>query len=83
MMHGCEKSDLVVVAANPVNKAASAAAELGEPRTGTKGNARQQSTYRAQNRDRVSQALERVRKAAKLRSVYPWSEARFAVRHPR
>ena len=35
--------------------------ELGEPRTGTKGNAGQQSTYRAQDRERVSQALERVR----------------------
>src|SRR6185369_15905549 len=42
MMHGCEKSDSVVVAGNPANKAASAVAELGEPRTGTKGNATQQ-----------------------------------------
>jgi RNA-directed DNA polymerase len=67
MMHGHEKSDLVVVAVNPANKAASAAAELGEPRTGTKGNADQQSTCRAQDRDRVSQALGRVRQAARQR----------------
>ncbi len=66
-MHGHEKSDLVVVAGNPANKGASAAAELGEPRTGTKGNADQQSTCRAQDRDRVSQALERVRQAARQR----------------
>jgi group II intron reverse transcriptase/maturase len=67
MMHGHEKSDLVVVAANPVNKAAMAAAELGEPRTGTKGNSSQQSTCRAQDREKVSQALERVRQAARQR----------------
>ncbi len=44
-----------------------AAAELGEPRTGTKGNAGQQSTCRAQDRERVSQALERVRQVARQR----------------
>jgi len=62
MMHGREKSDPVVVAGNPANNVALAAAELEEPRTGTKGNAGQQSTYRAQDRERVSQALERVRR---------------------
>jgi RNA-directed DNA polymerase len=67
MMHGREKSDPVVVAGNPANKAASAAAEPGEPRTGAKGNASQQSTHRAQDRQRVSQALERVRQAARQR----------------
>ena len=67
MMHGREKSDPVVVAGNPANKAASAVAESGEPRTGTEGNAGQQSTLRAQNRDRVSQALERVRHSARQR----------------
>ena len=36
-----------------------------EPRTGTKGNANQQSTRRAQDRESVSQALERVRLAAR------------------
>ena len=83
MMHGCEKSDSVVVAANPANKAAMAAAELGEPRTGAEGNASQQSTYRAQNRDRVSQALERVQKVARPRILHPWPDVGFAIRHPR
>ena len=39
MMHGREKSDLVVVAVKPTNKAEQSAAELVEPRMGTKGNA--------------------------------------------
>ena len=38
-----------------------------EPRTGTKGNADQQSTRRAQDRASVSQAVERVRQAARQR----------------
>jgi RNA-directed DNA polymerase len=67
MMHGREKSDPVIVARNPANKAAAAAAEPGEPRTGTKGNAGQQSTPRAQDWHRVSQALARVRQAARQR----------------
>ena len=67
MMHEPEKSDLVVVAGKPTNKAARAAAEPVEPRTGTKGNADQQSTRRAQDRVSVSQALERVRQAARQR----------------
>ena len=67
MMHEPEKSDLVVVAGKPTNKAAQAAAEPVEPRTGTKGNADQQSTRRAQDRESVSQALERVRQAARQR----------------
>src|SRR5947209_2761687 len=77
MMHGHEKSDPAIVAVKPANKAkkstaeASAgkvAAEPGERRAGTKGNAGQQSTCRAQNRISVSQALERIRQ--------------FAVTHP-
>src|SRR4051812_32372626 len=67
MMHEPEKSDLVVVAGKPTNKVAQAAAEPVEPRTGTKGNADQQSTRRAQDRVSVSQALERVRQAARQR----------------
>ena len=38
-----------------------------ERRAGTKGNASQQSTRRAQNRESVSQALERIRQAARTR----------------
>src|SRR5713101_4969555 len=76
MMHGHEKSDPAIVAVKPANKAneptaeASAganAAEPGEPRAGTKGNADQQSTCRAQSRESVSQALERIRKVARER----------------
>src|SRR5882672_4653990 len=63
-MHGPEKSDSVVVAGKPTNKAERSVAEPVEPRTGTKGNADQQSTRRAQDRVSVSQALERVRQAA-------------------
>src|ERR1700741_436974 len=51
----------------PMNKAGRPAAELAEPRPGTKGNADQQSTHRTQSRARVTQALERVRKAARQR----------------
>ena len=67
MMHGPEKSDSVVVAVMPMNKAERSVAELVEPRTGTKANAGQQSTRRAQDRESVSQALDRVREAARQR----------------
>ena len=61
MMHGCEKSDAVVVAAKPTNKAGKPGAELVEPRTARERNANEQSTHRTLSRARVSQALERVR----------------------
>ena len=67
MMHGREKSDPVVVAAKPTNKAGKPAAEPVEPRTGTKRNADQQSTLRTLGRARVSQALGRVRQATRQR----------------
>ncbi len=67
MMHGREKSDSVVVAMKPTNKAGRPAAEPAEPRTETKRNAEEQSTLRTQSRVRVSQALDRVRQAAKQR----------------
>jgi group II intron reverse transcriptase/maturase len=67
MMHGREKSDPVVVAAKPTNKAGKPAAEPVEPRTGTKRNADQQSTLRTLGRVRVSQALGRVRQATRQR----------------
>ena len=65
MMHGPEKSDPAIVAVKPVNNAERSVAELAEPRAGTKENAGQQSTRRAQDRESVSQALERVRLAAR------------------
>src|SRR5262245_38655107 len=77
MMHGHEKSDSAIVARKPTNKAEQpvveqsaaepTAAEPVERRAGTKGNAGQQSTRRTQSRVSVSQALERIRKAAKER----------------
>ena len=42
-------------------------AEPVERRAGAKGNADQQSTCRTQSRENVSQALERIRKAARQR----------------
>ena len=67
MMHENEKSDSAIVAVKPTNKAGQPVAEPVEPRAGTKGNAGQQSTRRAQDRDSVSQALDRVRQAARQR----------------
>jgi RNA-directed DNA polymerase len=77
MMHGHEKSDSVIVAEKPANKAAHSAVEqsavelaVAEPverRAETKGNADQQSTCRAQSRVSVSQALDRIRQVAKER----------------
>ena len=70
MMHGHEKSDLVIVAVKPTNKrgkppaeasAGAVAAVSVERRAGAKGNTHQQSTYWTQNQARVSQALERIR----------------------
>jgi RNA-directed DNA polymerase len=75
-MHEREKSDPAIGAGKPTNKAeasahaehgVSDAAELVEQRAGAKGNANEQSTHRTQCRERVSQALERVRQAARLR----------------
>src|SRR5215831_15881279 len=77
MMNGHEKSDSVIVAEKPANKAAPSAVEqsavelaVAEPverRAETKGNADQQSTCRAQSRVSVSQARDRIRKVAKER----------------
>jgi len=75
-MHEREKSDPAIRAGKPTNKAeasvraehgVSDAAELVEQRAGTEGNASEQSAHRTQGRERVSQALERVRKAARLK----------------
>jgi RNA-directed DNA polymerase len=69
MTHGREKSDPAIVAGRRANEAVSAAAEPVEPRAGAKGNASGQSTSRAQGRERVSQALDRVRTAARERKT--------------
>src|SRR6476660_4583315 len=94
MMHGAEKSGLVIVAGKPANKAEQPApegsaamlnaAEPVERRAGTKGNADQQSTRRTQSRVSVSQALERNRKNS---GIEPVTEVRCAngvvLNHPR
>src|SRR5712692_5547717 len=67
MMYDHEKSDPAIVAVKPTNKAGQPAAELAEPRAGAEGNVSQQSTGRAQYRGTVSQALERIRQAARQR----------------
>ena len=71
MMHEPEKSDSAIVATKPANKAGQPVAEQVERRAGTEGNADQQSTCRAQNRESVSQALGRVRQAATIGCVSP------------
>ena len=70
MMYGPEKSDPVIVATKPTNKAGQPAAEQsaaepnaaesGERRAGTEGNADQQSTRRTPRRVSVAQALARI-----------------------
>jgi len=67
MTHRGGRSDPGIVAVKPANKAEPSAAESAEPRTGTKGNADRQSTRQAQDWESVSQALARIRQAAKLR----------------
>src|SRR6516165_7403258 len=67
MMHDREKSHSAIVAAKPTNKVGSPAAEPVEPRAGTKRNADEQSTHRTQGWARVTQALDRVRQAARQR----------------
>jgi RNA-directed DNA polymerase len=77
MMPERRKSDPVIVAEKPANKADKLAAEQSsaeanaaeavEPRAETKENAEQQSTCRTQGRESVSQALDRIRRIARTR----------------
>ena len=80
MMHEREKSDPAIGAGMPANKAdATSVADAAEPveqRAGAEGNANEQSTHRTQGRERVSQALDRVRKAARLRKEEKFSRVR-------
>jgi hypothetical protein len=67
-MNEPKKSDPATVAMKPTNKAgAISVAESVERRARAEGNANQQSTHRTQCRERVTQALGRVRQAAKAR----------------
>jgi RNA-directed DNA polymerase len=67
MVHGRGKSDPAIVAVKPTNKAGQPDAEPAEPRAGTEENVDRRRTPRAQNRERVTQALDRVRQAARQR----------------
>ncbi len=69
MMHGREKSDSPIVAGKPANKVEAATAEPVERRGEAEGNTGQQSTHRTQGRARVSQALDRVRQAARQKKA--------------
>jgi RNA-directed DNA polymerase len=67
MMHGRGKSDEAIVAVKPANQAARAVAEPVERRAEAKGNADPHNTRRTQSRESVTQALERIREAARER----------------
>src|SRR5580692_8421599 len=67
MMHGPGKSDSAIVAVKPTNKAGRPAAEPVERRAEAEENAGQQHTRRAQDRESVSQALDRIRQVARQR----------------
>ncbi len=70
-MNGQEKSDPAIAAERPTNEAGRPAKEPAEPRAGGEGNANQQSAFRTQGRVDASQALERIRPAARLRRPSP------------
>ena len=86
MMHDREKSHSAIVAAKPTNNAPASkadAAELGEPRAGTKRKADGQSRLRTQGRDRVSQALDLLRESFHaLTDAMPPLPSRSAARLP-
>ena len=66
MTHGGEKSDPVIVAGKPTNKAASVVAELVEQRYGTRGERRPAKHGPGSVPDfHVSQALRRVRRTTR------------------
>ena len=64
-MNGQEKSDPAIVAGKSTNEAERSGSEPMEPRAGTEGKAVQQSAFRTQGRVDASQALERLRQAAR------------------
>ena len=60
-MNGMQKSDSGIVAVKSANKGTSVPAESMERRTEPKGNLEGQSTCRAQDRESVTQATDRIR----------------------
>jgi len=82
VMHEPKKSDLAEVAMKPTNKAGSTSvAEPVERRARAEGTAGRQSTHRTQIRARVSQALDRVRQAAKARKKERFTALLHHVNH--
>ena len=69
MMHGREKSDPAIVATKPANNDGQPSAEPVERRAGAEGNAGQDHTHRAQDRESVSKGLDRVRHVARTRKT--------------
>ncbi len=65
MMNGRGKSDSLVVAGKPPNKAEEPVAEAVEPRRLAEGNSPERNALRTQRRGGAPSALERVRQAAK------------------
>jgi|SRR5271166_895276 len=80
-MHGHEKSDPAVVATKPANDTGQPGPEQVERRAGAEGNAGQRSTHRAQDRVRVTQALERVRNAARQRKKERFTALLHHINH--
>jgi RNA-directed DNA polymerase len=66
-MNERKPSDPAIVAERSPNKAGQPVAEAKEPRAGTKESANRHSTHRTLSRERVTQALERVRERARLK----------------
>jgi len=65
MMNGAEGSDLAIVAMKPANKSSTEDVERAERRAGTEETPEQQSIRRTQSRESVTQALGRIRQAAR------------------
>ena len=65
MMNGMEKSDSGIVAVKSANKGTAVPAEPMERRTEPEGNLESQSTRRAQDRESVTQAADRIRRFVK------------------
>ena len=80
-MHDREKSDSAIVAEKPTNKAGRPDAESVEPRAEAEGNAGQHRTCRAQDRESVSQSLDRVREAARQRKKERFTTLLHHVSH--
>ena len=64
-MYDLKKSDAVIVAVKQANNGRRRPAESVEPRTAAEGKSGGQSTRRTQRRVSLSQAADRIRKAAK------------------